>query len=139
MMSISLDLGNIFDFILDHSTDESLEEQDRKGDTALWRAVRGKRKYMVSKLLARGAEWELNGDAGNAITKAFINFNMFDQLRQVIEAGADPHTVDKAGSNLLHIAASTDKADVVGYLVDLGVDVNAVDHSRLRPADYSTR
>lgn len=79
MLSINFDYGNIFDFIVNN--DASLEEQDKKGDTALWRAVKGKRRYMVSKLLAQGADWQLNGDNGNTITKAFINFNMFDQLR----------------------------------------------------------
>ena len=56
-------------------------------------------------------------------------------VKMLIEHGADMHTTNKSGKNALHIALEAPEPDVqiIGFLLDGGVDVNAKDLSGRTP------
>ncbi len=50
-----------------------------------------------------------------------------EEIRTLVESGADPNLGDYDGRTPLHLAATEGHPDVVAYLLDKGVDANPVD------------
>eukprot|EP00850_Spirogloea_muscicola_P007330 SM000037S13465 [mRNA] locus=s37:43200:49998:+ [translate_table: standard] len=56
-----------------------------------------------------------------------------EQLRQLVQAGANPCATDYDGRTSLHLASSRGYYDVVSYLIQEGADVNCKDHAGVTP------
>ena len=48
-------------------------------------------------------------------------------MKLLVEGGADIHAVDTSGFTLLHLAAYFARHDIAKYLVEQGIDTEAVD------------
>lgn len=89
-------------------------------------------KAMIALLLAHGA---CNSPkAANAFVHSMCLGCDVKNLHTLMQLGADPHKRDLLHRTLLHAAvgavpriATTDRIATATYLIDLGVDVNAVD------------
>lgn len=46
---------------------------------------------------------------------------LMDVMRVIINNGGDLHDKNYKGDTLLHLAAKTDRADIVGFLLDKGL------------------
>jgi ankyrin repeat protein len=85
----------------------------------------------VRLLLRRGA-----APSSEAAAEA-VTFGHAEVVRALIEAGADVQGVDRAGINLLHWAAITNRPPVIPILVKAGVPIDAVDESGFTPLMYA--
>ncbi|MFC7441139.1 ankyrin repeat domain-containing protein [Laceyella putida] len=56
-----------------------------------------------------------------------------DQVRRLIEAGANVNAADEQGYTALHVAVSKESLPMVRLLVEAGADVNAADHKGNTP------
>merc|ERR1711957_498824 len=57
----------------------------------------------------------------------------------LVESGADPAKVDNAGNSGLHYAAAYARREMLDYLLNLGLDINARNHSGLTPLGCASR
>ena len=55
-----------------------------------------------------------------------VELNKIDEVKKLIEAGADVNAVDKNGITALQRASSWGRSDVVKMLIEAGADVNVV-------------
>jgi ankyrin repeat protein len=55
-----------------------------------------------------------------------VELNKIDEVKKLIEAGADINAVDKNGITALQRASSWGRSDVVKMLIEAGADVNVV-------------
>jgi hypothetical protein len=62
-----------------------------------------------------------------------------DEVRALVESGADPNLGDYDGRTPLHLAATEGHPDVVAYLLGQGVDTNPVDRWGGTPTDDAER
>ena len=56
-----------------------------------------------------------------------VRFGLLEVIKLLVSKGADLYEKNHRGDNLLHIAAKTDKTDIVGYLLDKGL--NTIDRN----------
>jgi len=137
MLTIPLEAHEIFDYLLGRKVD--VNQIDGTKSTALITAIKLRHEYMVKKLLEHGAQWEYSHDGGFFILSLIVQAGLVDSLKQLYKLGARIHATDKDKNNLLHLAATTDKADIIGILLDLGVDNLAQNRNGMQPADKASR
>ena len=136
-LAVTCSALEIFDFLVKEGA--PLEVKDGLGETALGRAARRRESEMTDLLLKSGARFVFKNDEGQLLATILVEKGMLPQLQRLVRLGANPHVVDHHGNNLLHIAASADKADVIGYLLDQGVSTAALNNNYVRPADRAVR
>ncbi len=100
-----------------------VEEQD-KGATPLFLAVRDGHVEAAALLIERGARLDNPSRAGLPLTAAVLK-SAPDLVRLLLEHGADPNAVAR-GEPMLHLAVSGNCLECVQALVQAGADVNAV-------------
>ena len=61
-------------------------------------------------------------DEGHEIVVEIIKQGMLDQLKLLVQSGASLKTLDSDLNNLLHIAAEVGHLDILGYLIEKGVN-----------------
>jgi cytochrome c len=100
-----------------------IEEQD-KGATPLFLAVRGDHPQAAELLIARGAN--VNGESaiGLPLTAAVLKGSP-ELIRILLAHGADPNAAAR-GERMLHFAVAGGCLDCVKALVEAGADVNAI-------------
>lgn len=59
--------------------------------------------------------------------------NDAEDVRMLLNAGADVHEADNSGRNALHAAAAAGRTEIAGILLDAGADVNGRDKSGWSP------
>ncbi len=70
--------------------------------------------------------------------KGAIENGDYSQITSLLANNTSILPIDASGNNLLHLAASLSKADVVEQIVEAGVDVKARNHSRETPLHIAT-
>ena len=103
---------------------KEINQQDKKGDTALIVAVRKGDKDVVELLLDGGADANLQNEDGNTalMTAAMKGDKNIVQL--LLDNGADANLQNKDNNAALHWAASKGYKDIVELLLDKGANVN---------------
>jgi Ankyrin repeats (many copies)/Ankyrin repeats (3 copies) len=119
------------------------------GDTALHIAAAAYRLEIVRKLIAMGGDVRARNRRGAEPLHYAVDgapgsrtWNSSAQAATVaclIEAGADPNTVDKSGVTPLHRAVRTRCAAAVRALLDGGADVRRTNKSGSTPMTLATR
>jgi hypothetical protein len=70
------------------------------------------------------------GDAGYELTQAdwfrAVGENNVSVMRRFVESGMDWKSPDEAGDLALHVAARTGAREAAGFLLDKGMEVNAL-------------
>jgi ankyrin repeat protein len=96
-----------------------LNAKDLQTQTPLAMAgVRGQEE-VVALLIAKGADLEAQNDYGwTALVEAVREMGGIRVIRQLVEAGADINSKDKAGSDALELAAWRGSGEVVDYLLE---------------------
>jgi len=100
-----------------------IEEQD-KGATPLFLAIRSEHPEAAELLIKRGANVNKESAIGLPITGAVLN-NSVVLMRVLLAHGADPNTAAR-GERMLHFAVANGCLDCVKVLVEAGADVNAI-------------
>ena len=129
--------GSITEYLV--SEGAPLDDRNAMGETALVVAIKSRQKATADLLQRGGARWEYHDDEGAELSELFVEHGMLPQLERHFRAGANPHVLDAKGANLLHTAAAADRADIVGYLLDLGVSTSSRNEYGARPADRAIR
>lgn len=129
--------GAIVEYLVSESA--PLDQKNAVGETALIVAIKSRQQELADLLQRGGAKWEYNEDEGAKISELLVAHGMLTQLERHFRNGANPHIHDAKRENLLHKAAAADRADVVGYLLDLGVSTSAKNDYGARPADRAVR
>lgn len=111
------------DYLLAHSSRDSINEKDVEGDTALHWAARGGSYTTVQKLLHAGA-LQLKNSTGET---PLILANSEDHLNVVVLLSKDPSKKSGHLSELLRAAAHNNQNAVVKYLLNLGADKDELD------------
>jgi lysophospholipase len=110
-------------FLLDRGA--IINAVDRWGGTPLQYAVRHKHDDVAAMLSRRGAELLQRDLAGTLCTLA--GAGDLEQMRRLLDAGADPCAGDYDGRTPLHLAASEGRIEMVRFLLERGAEVDAVD------------
>ncbi|MEM0980533.1 MAG: ankyrin repeat domain-containing protein [Cyanobacteria bacterium P01_H01_bin.58] len=71
-------------------------------------------------------------DAFNAIREGNL-----EKLNSLIKSGCNVNTQDEYGRTMLLVAASLGQAEIVRLLVDVGADVNQVNHDAQTVDEYT--
>jgi uncharacterized protein len=118
----------------------------RRARTALLDAIEEGDVARVDALLAAGADPGATDPKGTPLLLRAAGSMVRDVvvLRALVSHGADPHAVSRDGWNALHAAIDVDGAEanepecvreILGYLVELGVDLEQRDHHDVTPLD----
>jgi len=116
-----------------------LDQKNAIGETALIVAIKSRQQELADLLQRGGADWEYHEDEGAKVSELLVEHGMLTQLERHFRNGANPHVLDGKRENLLHKAAAADWADIVGYLLDLGVATSSKNDYGARPADRAVR
>ncbi|MER8454078.1 ankyrin repeat domain-containing protein [Mesorhizobium sp. M1428] len=100
-----------------------IEEQD-KGATLLFLAIRGGHPEAAELLIKRGADVNKESAIGLPLTVAVLK-NSVDLMRLLLAHGADPNAAAR-GETMLHFAVANGCLDCVKVLAEAGADVNAI-------------
>ena len=108
------------------TTSETVDKSATEGSD-LYRAVWSGDVDTLKKLLAEGADVNVNDEDGDLLLHEAIWRDHLDVVQVLIDAGADVNARDANGDPLLHEAIWRGHTEVVQILIDAGADVNAVD------------
>ncbi|MEM7674905.1 MAG: ankyrin repeat domain-containing protein [Myxococcota bacterium] len=96
------------------------------GYTALHTAIVQGDLTSIQKLLAAGADIDRRSDSGMfALGIAIVHGHGLDVLDAIDAAGADLHQRNQDGFGALHAAAEVDRGDVIPWLVERGLEIEA--------------
>ena len=101
------------------------EQPDRRGWTALTRAVDGGHREIVDTLLRAGADVNHRAGNGNTPLMRAAMYGRTEIARALLEAGADPHAEDISGATALMYASARGSPEIVRMLIGEGVEVDA--------------
>ena len=68
-----------------------------------------------------------------------VRFGLADVVRMLALRGADLFEKNFKGDSLLHLAARMDQAEVIGYLLDKGLQTIDMNRDGHKPADLAVR
>ena len=137
LLSVQAGAGAITEYLV--SEGAPLDQRNASGETAMTVAIKSRQKGLAELLQRGGAKWEYHEDEGATISELLVEHGMLPQLERHFRNGANPHVLDAKRQNLLHRAAAADWADIVGYLLDLGVSTSSKNEYGARPADRAIR
>ena len=118
-----------------------INEQNDKGETALYIASDDNCPYIVEYLLEHGANPNIpNNRDWTPLLKA-IEHGYFDITKSLVENGADVNFRCKNGHTILHTAALNHRIEIIKYLFEHGVEksLNAKRNDGNTPLDYALR
>jgi len=120
-----------------------LNEVDHMGNTPLYDAVRNKHEDVVDALLKAGAVLGLDENTvGVLMCEAASKEDQtvgVQEIRLLVKCGSNVNSKDYDGRTALHLAASTDKDNVIKVLLSLGADMYAKDRFDGTPLDDALR
>jgi ankyrin repeat protein len=137
LLSVKVGAAAITDYLA--SEGAPLDRRNVMGETALIVAIKTRQKETAARLQTGGASWEYHDDEGAELSALFVEHGMLPQLKRHFWHGANAHVLDARRENLLHKAAAADRADIVGYLLDVGVSTATRNDVGARPADRAVR
>ena len=111
----------------------NVHAQDRWSKTALHDAIRHRHDSVASTLQEAGAslhEAELIGELCQAASEGRV-----DDLRRLIDNGANPNAADYDRRTPLHLAAASGHLETIQYLLGKGANATAQDRWGNRPID----
>ena len=103
----------------------------QNGQTALHIAAMNGKVDILTILIARGANVNIQDDQGITPLMLAAKAGKLDAVQALVAQGAKIETQDKLGENALHIAAASGKKDVVEALVDRGANIRATTNTGL--------
>jgi ankyrin repeat protein len=109
---------------------ESLDAR-QNGQTALHIAAMNGKVDIVTILIARGANVNIQDDQGVTPLMLASKTGKVDAVKALIAQGAKLEAQDKLGENALHIAAANGKKDVVEVLLDRGANIRSTTNTGL--------
>jgi len=137
---------NIFDYIMEKKI--KLLLQDDKLKTMLhWALESNESNEIAIKLMKYHYKDPIiikqlvNMQDENGQTPAYyvIRRSFFEGLIELSNAGADLSKQDKKGNTLLHYAARMDRADIIGFLIEKGVNLHIRNLESYLPYDLATK
>ena len=108
------------------TTSETVDKSATEGSD-LYRAVWSGDVDTLKKLLAGGADVNVNDEDGDPYLHEAVWRGHLEVAQVLIDAGADVNARDANGDPLLHEAIWRGHTEMVQILIDAGADVNAVD------------
>ena len=112
---------------------------DKFGETAIGLAAwRGKRE-VVDLLLARGAKIPTGGDDWRAAISLAVSHGLTTLFGRLTEGSPDLKAIETDDGSLLHAAAAGSAAEIVGLLLDKGLDPSARNRYGWTPLHYAAR
>lgn len=135
-----------------------LEDKDAQGRTALMHAIEAQNNQQIQRLMDAGADINVSDEHGRTVLTYAVQAKDDAQMEKLISLGVDVHVKDKDGKNLLDYAQSskairlllaqgldprqtqsqavflksallTQDDDLMGQLIDRGLDINAQDEA----------
>ena len=103
----------------------------QNGQTALHYAAMGGKVDIVTILIARGANVNVQDEQGITPLMLAAKEGRMDAIQALIAQGAKLDAQDKLGENALHIAAAHGRKDAVGALLDRGANIRATTNAGL--------
>jgi ankyrin repeat protein len=123
--------------LLDAGAD--INAADKFGETAIGLAAwRGKRE-VVDLLLARGAKIPTGGDDWRAAIALAVSHGLTTLFGRLTKGSPDLKAVETDDGSLLHAAAAGSAAEIVGILLDKGLDPAARNRYGWTPLHYAAR
>ncbi|KAJ2902815.1 hypothetical protein MKZ38_000096 [Zalerion maritima] len=121
---------DLLKWLLEHGADVDLADQ--KKETAIFYAVRHRKKEAVEELLKKKPDLNILNEYGDGLLRLCISLHpMAGMLDLLLDAGADPNLVDGDGSAPLnYLAGSSEACDI---LVKRGADIHHKDGSGWSP------
>jgi len=116
-----------------------LEEYDEV--SPLFYAVRSNASLdMILFMLEEGVELFQTDEDGLSILDTAIKFRRKDVIELCIERGMNPNgSARKSGMTPVMLAACFSDREMMQMLLDAGGEINAVDHTGMRPLDYARK
>lgn len=103
----------------------------QNGQTALHMAAMNGKVDILTILIARGANVNIQDDEGVSPLMVAAKAGQLEAVQALIAQGAKIELQDKLGENALHIAAGHGKKDVVEALLDRGANIRATTNTGL--------
>ena len=115
--------------------------QEILSGTVLHDAAAFRSNEIVQYLIAHGAivNWSKRNGETPMLVLCRSGSDRIDNLRTLIEAGADLNASGEYGQTPLHYAALHAKPDFIQLMLDHGADVNALDNDDLSPLHFAVR
>ena len=110
----------------------------KKIDAELSRAVeQGSSVEVVERLLADGADPNVDNANGKPVVLLAVQMGRFDMLRRLIQAGADVNSADRDGETPAIWAAGDRDFECLRILVDAGADVSKCNSKGMSATDFA--
>lgn len=93
--------------------------QESRGKTPLWLAVKYDHADVVRYLLGQGCNDDRSRLLGDAVRLPSVSI-----LQMLLEMGTDPKLKNDLAQNGLHTAASVGREDAIPFLLTYGIDIN---------------
>ena len=107
---------------------------NKDGKSALHFAATFSSPEVVRYLLSRGMSANMTDNSSRSpLMCACLEGGRLENIKTLVEHGAEIHKVDKDGKSALHFAATFSSPEVVIYLLSLGMSVNMTDNSGRTP------
>jgi hypothetical protein len=111
----------------------------KKGNTALFWAVKSENEKLVRMLLASGGDMTYQDEDGNTALHWGVKQGLDKIVQMMLEAGANMSFKDSGGNTPLHWAVKQGLTSIVELLVGSGADMTAQDNDGYTPVHWAVK
>ena len=134
MLSCMYNASAIFKFVL--SQDINVNAKDFSGKTAIFYAIESKNAEFVTQIIDKGVDFKLVDNHNEDAAFYAVKTQSISLLKLMISKGLPLFHKNNDNKTLAHVAAQLGLPEILGYLIENGVDESCIDKEGKQYKDY---